>query len=87
MIGCDEDVMNQYELRTINDAALHRLMDRLQRSESDFRERLAERLDALRDHGAPISDPLYQRIFFTLKRLDVQRAEADRELARRVVST
>ena len=77
--------MDRHELKTINDAALHRLVGRLQRNELDFQERLALRRDALRDPGAPISDPLYQKIFFTLKRLKVQRAGAERELARRVV--
>lgn len=85
MISRDEDVMNRRESKTINDAALHRLVGRLQRNELDFQQRLALRRDALRDPGAPINDALYQRIFFTLKRLKVQRAGAERELARRVV--
>jgi hypothetical protein len=61
--------MNRDHLRITNDAALHRLVDRSQQDELDFRERLALRLDRLRDPGSAVSGPVYQRIFFTLKRL------------------
>ena len=67
------------------DAALLNMVQRLRRNELDFDERLASRLHAVRDPDMPTSDPLYQRLYFTAKRLKVERIEAERELARRAV--
>ena len=69
----------------VNDAKLHGLIARLQRYELDFEERLAKRKDALRDPDVPAIDPLYKRLFFTLRGLKQQRVGVERELARQVV--
>ena len=72
-------------LEGVNDAKMHGLIARLQRYELDFEERLAKRKDALRDPDVPAIDPLYKRLFFTLRGLKQQRVGVERELARRVV--
>ena len=77
--------MMKSHLTEMNDAKLHGLVARLQRYELDFRERLAKRKGALRDPDVPAIDPLYKRLFFTLRGLEEQRAGVERELARRAV--
>ena len=72
-------------LKGMNDAKLHGFIARLQRYELDFHERLANRKDALRDPDVPAIDPLYKRLFFTLRSLKEQRSGVERELARRAV--
>ena len=69
----------------VNDAKLRELIARLQRYELDFDERLAKRKDAVRDPDVPAIDPLYKRLFFTLRGLKQQRVGVERELARRAV--
>lgn len=78
--------MNGKELRAVDNAELRRLLNRLQRNELDFRERLAKRVEALGGPGASISDPLYQRLYFALESLEAQRAGVESELSRRDVS-
>jgi len=56
---------------------------RLKRAERDLRGRLAEHRAALDGAGAPMSDPLHQRLFLILQSLSDQRVSAARELARR----
>lgn len=56
----------------------------LRRSELDLHRRLAERRAALGAVGRPISDPLYQRLFFVHKNLSEERASAERDLAKDV---
>lgn len=75
--------MNRDHLRRVDDDALQILVERLERNESDFQERLAERLDLVRDPDMPRIDPLYQRLFYIHDKLKVQRAVAERELSRR----
>ena len=77
--------MTKSHLKGVNDAKLHGLLARLQRYELDFHERLAKRKDALRDPDVPAIDPLYKRLYFTLRGLKEQRAGIERELARRAV--
>ena len=72
-------------LKAVNDAKLHGLIDRLQRHELDFQERLASRMDQVRDPDVPVTDPLYKKLAFTLRGLKAQRTGARRELARRAV--
>ena len=72
-------------LKGVNDAKLHGLVARLRRYELDFHERLTNRKGALRDPDVPAIDPLYKRLFFTLRGLKEQRAGVERELARRTV--
>lgn len=78
--------MDPNELTIVDNAELRRLLDRLQRNELDFRERLAKRVEALGGPGASISDPLYQRLYFALESLKAQRAAVESELSRRDVS-
>ena len=78
-------MMMKSHLKGVNDAKLHGLVARLHRYELDFHERLAKRKDALRDPDVPAIDPLYKRLFFTLRDLKAQRAGVERELARRAV--
>ena len=73
------------ELQGIADAALLNMVQRLRRNELDMDARLASRLHAVSDPDMPTSDPLYQKLYFTAKRLKVQRAGVERELARRAV--
>ncbi len=77
--------MNRNELTTVDNAELRRLLDRLQRNELDFRERLATRVEALGGPGASISDPFYQRLYFALESLKAQRAAVESELTGRDV--
>jgi hypothetical protein len=70
-------------LQTFGDSKLRGLVERLRRNDLDLQERLAARVPTLQDPDMPLSDPLYQRLYFTLKDLNTQRAEAERELARR----
>jgi hypothetical protein len=70
-------------LGAVNEDALRGMIERLRRNERDFNARLAARLQSVADPDMPTSDPLYQRLHHTLKGLNVQRAEAERELARR----
>ena len=76
--------MNRNHLKTFDNAELFRWLDQLQGNERDLRRRLAARVAALGDPGPPISDPIYQSLFFTLSGLKAQRAGAESELARRV---
>ena len=78
--------MNGDYLKTAESAELRRLLDRLQRNERDLRRRLATRVAALGDPGSPISDPLYQRLFFALRSVEAQRGGAESELDRRFAS-
>jgi len=80
---CEEAMNTRNALRAVNEDALRALIDRLRRNELDFDERLAERLQTVANPTMPTSDPLYQRLYYTRRGLDVQRAEAERELARR----
>lgn len=54
----------------------------LRRTELDLHRRLAERRAALGGVRRPISDPLYQRLFFVHKNLSEERARAERDLAK-----
>ena len=76
--------MNGSHLKTLDNADLFRWADELQGNERDLRTRLAARVAALGDPGAPISDPIYQRLVFALVGIKAQRAAAESELARRV---
>jgi hypothetical protein len=71
-------------LRAFDNAELFGWLDQLQGNERDLRTRLAARLAALGDPGKPISDPIYQSLFFALADLEAQRAGAESELSRRV---
>ena len=71
---------------TYGSTDLLRLLDQLQGYEGDLRNRLATRIVEVGDPGLPISDPIYQRLFFALHSIEAQRAAAERELARRVDS-
>ena len=73
------------ELGAVNDAQLHALVNRLQRYELDFADRLANRLDVLRDPSDLVGDSAYRRMSYTLDRLKAQRSRAQRELSRRAV--
>ena len=75
--------MNRNHLRRVDDDGLQTLVERLQRNQLDFQQRLAERLASVRDPDVPRSDPLYQRLFHILDKLKVQRSVAERELSRR----
>ena len=72
-------------LNGVNDAKLHGLVARLHRYELDFHERLSKRKDTLRDPDVPTLDPVYKRLFFTLRGLKQQQAAVQREIARRAV--
>ena len=76
---------NGNEFRTYRNAELLGLLNRIQRSELDFRERLAVRVDELGAVVASISDPLYQRHYFAVESLEAQRARVEGELFRRYV--
>lgn len=52
----------------------------LRRTELDMDRRLAERRAALGNVHRPLSDPIYQRLFFVRKNLSEERALAEREL-------
>jgi hypothetical protein len=67
-------------LRATGDAELQGLSGRLRRAEQDLAERLADRRAALDGADRPMSDPLYQRLFFILEGLTEQRVAAEREL-------
>jgi hypothetical protein len=56
---------------------------RLKRAERDLEERLAGRAAALGSTDTPVSDPLYQRLYFVLAGLRGRRAGAEGELLRR----
>jgi hypothetical protein len=71
-------------MTTFDNADLVGWIEQLQGNERDLRSRLAARVAALGHPAAPISDPIYQRLFFALAGLEVQRAEAESVLARRV---
>ena len=73
------------ELRALHDAKLHELVNRLQRYELDFADRLANRLDVVRDPSYPMGDHAYRGMSYTLDRLKAQRAKVQRELSRRAV--
>jgi hypothetical protein len=62
---------------------LRKSIHQLERAERDLEERLAGRAAALGGTGAPVSDPLYQRLFFILAGLRERRAGAEGELVRR----
>ena len=70
-------------LRVVNEEGLRGLIARLRRNERDFDERLAARLPTVADPDMPASDPLYQRLLHVRKGLDLQRNEAEQELASR----
>jgi hypothetical protein len=70
-------------LRTTGEAELEGLIGRLRRADQDLTERLADRRAALDGADRPVSDSLYQRLFFILEGLSEQRAAAERELSRR----
>lgn len=73
------------QLRALNDAKLHELVNRLQRYELDFVGRLANRLDVVDDPSHPMGDHAYRRMSYTRDRLKAQRAKAQHELSRRAV--
>lgn len=52
----------------------------LRRTELDLQRRLAERRAALGGVRRPISDPLYQRLFFVHKNLSEERALGEQAL-------
>jgi hypothetical protein len=70
-------------LRATGDAELEGLIGRLRGAEHDLTERLADRRAALDGADRPVSDSLYQRLFFILEGLSEQRAAAEHELSRR----
>jgi hypothetical protein len=78
--------MNANPFTTYDDADLLRLLDQLQGNERDLRRRLATRVAELGNPGPPISDPIYQQLFFALDSIEAQRAVAESELAQRVTS-
>ncbi len=71
-------------LETFENSGLFDWVDELHENERDLRTRLAARVAALGDPDAPISDPIYQRLFFALAGIEAQRAAAEGEVARRV---
>lgn len=70
-------------LRATGDAELRGLIGRLRRVEQDLTERLAGRRAMPGGADRPVSDPLYQRLFFILEGLSEQRVAAESEFARR----
>lgn len=69
----------------MDDVEARRVIDRLSRAKQDLQGRIAERKRALDGRGAPISDPLYQRLVLVLDGLEAQRRVAERELSERGV--
>jgi hypothetical protein len=76
---------NGNDWSTFRNAELLGLFDRVQRNEVDLRGRLAARVEAMGCAGASISDPCYQRHYFAVESLELQRDEVERELSRRGV--
>jgi hypothetical protein len=76
--------VNGNHLKAFDNAELFGRLDQLQGNERDLRARLAARLASLGDPGKPISDPIYQSLFFALADVEAQRAGAQNEIARRV---
>jgi hypothetical protein len=74
------------EPKALNNEQLHELIVSLQRSERDFEKRLAGQVGALeragRMHG---SDPVYQSLFFLLRKFTKQLGRAEKEVASRDV--
>jgi hypothetical protein len=73
--------MNERHLTARDDAGLLGRLAQLERYELDLRERLGARRAQLGYPSSPISDPIYQRLFFTLAHIEEQRMDAERELA------
>jgi hypothetical protein len=73
------------QLRVLDEAKLHELVNRLQRQELDFADRLANRMNVVRDPSYPMGDHAYRGMSDTLDRLNAQRAKVQRELSRRAV--
>ena len=65
------------------DTELEGLIGRLKRAEQDVLERLEGRRVALGGADGPVTDPLYQRLFFILDGLSEQRVRAESALSRR----
>lgn len=66
-----------------DDAQVRDAIGRLKRAEEELRERIAARRRALGSVTAPITDPLYQRLALVLDGLEIRRAAAERESARK----
>jgi hypothetical protein len=72
------------EPQELNNEQLHELIVSLRRSEADFDKRLAGQKGALeRANGLHESDPVYQSLFFLMRRFTKQLRRAEKELARR----
>jgi hypothetical protein len=69
-------------IKAVDCPDLRNAVHRLVRAERDLEERLAGRAAALGSTGAPVSDPLDQRLFFVLAGLRGRRAGAEGELLR-----
>lgn len=72
-----------HRVRATDDAERQTPIRRLKRAEQNVLERLAERRVALDGAHVPVSDPLYQRLFFILGGLSEQRVGAEGRLVRR----
>lgn len=70
-------------LRATDDTERQGLIRRLKRAEQDVWGRLAQRRAALDGAHVPVSDPLYQRLFFIFGGLREQRVGAEGKLSRR----
>lgn len=72
------------EPKALNNGQLHELIGSLRRDERDFQKRVTDQVTALeragRMHG---SDPVYQSLFFLLRKFSKQLRRAEEELARR----
>jgi hypothetical protein len=69
-------------IKAVDCPDLRKGVHRLKRVERDLEERLAGRAAALGSTDAPVSDPLYQRLYFVLAGLRGRRAGAEGELLR-----
>jgi hypothetical protein len=66
------------------DAALTGRLERLDRAESDLQQRIAKRVSQLEAEGRWIrSDPMFQQLSATLKRVRDDMRETEQELLRR----
>jgi hypothetical protein len=73
----------EYRVKPVDYTELQRALQRLMRAERDLESRLAGRAAALDGAGAPVSDPLYHRLFFALAGVRGRRVDAEAELSRR----
>ena len=74
----------EVEPKQLNNEQLHELIASLRYSEEDFERRLAGQVSALERAGRMhTSDPVYQSLFFLLRKFTKQRERVEKEMARR----